>query len=154
MEQLPCEIIQKIALFCIKKEDLTIDREFYMKLHVLTPDFISKYSFKHILDFSMSSKAIYDMLWNSSRFWKDIFNEQFNTLSEYIINNNHMSIIKQALTREKYQCKNCKYFCTEIQAELETTDQSITQISCGICLKWKTICINRHTNEEEYILIN
>jgi hypothetical protein len=135
MEQLPCEIIQKIALFCIKKEDLTIDREFYMKLHVLTPDFISKYSFKHILNFSMSSKAIYDMLWNSSRFWKDIFKEQFNTLSEYIIDNNHMSIIKQALTRGEHQCKKCKYFCTVETDRLICLIDSklIIYIYCEIC---------------------
>jgi hypothetical protein len=66
----PPEIIQKIAFFCIEKEDITKDIDFFMKLHILSPNFNDKQSFQTILNFSLVSKKLYNMLWNSHFFGK------------------------------------------------------------------------------------
>lgn len=135
MEIFPPEIIQKIAFFCIQKEDLTKDVDFFMKLHVLSPNFIDKQSLKNVLNLSLSSKELYNILWNSQFFWKDVVKNYFHTLENYVKLHKHKLLVKLAVTRRDQQCKRCKFFCTtEVDRLICLVDSKlIIYVYCEIC---------------------
>ena len=112
MEHLPCEIIQKIALFCIDKKKW--DWDSYKKMDVLSPDYITKQSINYIFNLSLCSKYLYIHIWKSKYFWKQMFNEYFNSLAFCINGEDYKSFIKKATTYEGDQCPQCYYFHTGI----------------------------------------
>jgi hypothetical protein len=70
-------------------------------------------------------------------FWKDVIKNYFPTLLnfDYIKRKDYKSLVKMALTRNKHQCQNCKFFCTiEIDRLICLIDSKlIIYVFCEIC---------------------